>query len=161
MSIDSSLWDVARAARSFLEPVWPEWHRARNLHPDIPSRGTCGRSSLFLLRVLERDCRRRAEWATGVPDAARNETASLGFFTGARWAAHSWVEIDHRWIVDITADQFDLPAIIVTAIGDPRYERSARDPASQHFRDARARTVEELWPAWLGSAQRAHLRAIL
>jgi len=160
MSIDSSLWDIARAARSFLEPAWMKWHHERGVAPETASKGTCGRSSLFLQHVLERDCGRSAQWVTGAPDAS-NAAAMSGFFSGVRWEAHSWVEIDGRWLVDITADQFDLPAIVVARIGDPRYRKGARDAAAPRFREARKRTVEALWPVWIASAQRANLRAIL
>lgn len=147
---------IAGAVRSFLAPVWLEWHRAWGRMPDVPSRWTCGRSSLFLQYVLSRDCGVAAEWVTGVPrhGPEEPEIGPFGFFTGRRWEAHAWVEVESRWVVDITADQFLGPAIIVAQTGDARYGKGRGDTALPAFRDARTVAAERLWPLWQASPDR-------
>ena len=163
MILEPRLWDIARAVRSFLEPIWPEWHRDRGRKPDVPSRGTCGRSSLFLQHVLRHDCRLSADWTTGVPIESQQgpKDPGLGIFTGHDWHAHSWVEVEGGWVVDITADQFLLPAIIVTPIADARYRKGPIDPAGSDFRKARIAAAAALWPLWEASQERAKLLAAL
>jgi hypothetical protein len=57
--------------RRFMEPVWLRWHEASartdgEAIADIPSQFTCGRTSLFVCRVLQRKGY-DAAWLNGVP----------------------------------------------------------------------------------------------
>lgn len=83
---ESTLLEVATAARRFIEPIWLEWHRAWGGDlPAIASQWTCGRSSLFLARVLIAQGL-DAHWASGAPRSAPSgpDIGPYGFFCGER-----------------------------------------------------------------------------
>lgn len=131
------LFLTALRVRAFLEPVWLEWHNAQGDDAPAPlSRSTCGRSSLFLKRVLR----------AGFPpaDAPR---AWFGFHAGGDWRSHAWVEAGD-WIIDLTADQFGDEPVIVAPLHDPRYQKGVCDSAYPEFVRAHRRTVERLWTRW-------------
>jgi hypothetical protein len=107
---------------------------------------TCGRSSLFLQRVLQEDYSVEAIWMTGCPRDANGQPFPAGFHKGEQWLGHSWV-VASDFIVDITADQFDLAPVIMLPESDPRYQSSA-DLALAEYRSKRAATLEMLWPLW-------------
>ena len=65
MPPESMLLGLAIKVRRFLEPHWAIWHKERGLNPDIISRWTYSRSSLFLHHVLEGHGI-PARWTTGV-----------------------------------------------------------------------------------------------
>lgn len=135
---ESRLFHIACNVRGFLEPVWLEWHTARG--GDIPaplSRATCGRSSMFLSRVLR---------AQSPRDACTR--GYFGFHAGRDWLSHAWVE-SGEWIVDITADQFGYEPVIVTGCGDPRYQKGVDDHVCSEFIQAHRRAVDRLWSRWL------------
>jgi hypothetical protein len=131
------LFLTALQVRAFLEPVWLEWHTAGgNDVPSPLSRSTCGRSSLFLMRVLQ----------SSFPPAWCLR-AWFGFHAGSDWQSHAWVEASD-WIIDLTADQFgDEPVIVVTR-PDPRYQKGVCDSAYPEFVRAHRYTVERLWLRW-------------
>ena len=141
------LVDVATSARSFLLPHWYRWHRAWGPpFPSAPSRWTCVRSSLFLLNVL-RQCGVTATIQSG--QARETSPGSVGedcgLLTPIGWAGHAWVEAD-RFVVDITADQFGQPPVVITSSDDPAY-RPARDPANRLAPTASGiAAVAEIWP---------------
>jgi hypothetical protein len=140
-----SLHAIAASVRAFLEPAWRRWQPG----VEPASTNTCGRSSLFLQRVLaDHGC--VAVWANGVPrlNEGGPDLGPFGFFTGLRWESHAWVECD-GFIVDVTADQFGAPPVIVTPASDPRYCAHTFDTASAEAIAARKRTVEALWRDWL------------
>lgn len=144
---------AARQVRVFLEGVWPAWHAERGeATPLPPSAYTCGRSSTFLRRVLDETCGLAAVVEGGTPDAAN---PARGFLGRLGWASHSWVEVEGL-IVDVTADQFGAPPVIVARLADHRY-RAGEDPALPIFKADRAAIVERTWPLWLGSPQRTML----
>jgi hypothetical protein len=62
------------------------------------------------------------------------------------------------WILDVTADQFGAPPVIVAAADDPRYG-VGDDTAPARTRTARRPAVDRLWPQWTTSALRQGLRA--
>lgn len=133
------LFLIALQARSFLEPVWLDWHTTRG--GDIPaplSRTTCGRSSLFLKRVLQAEC----------PAPEGGPQTYFGFHAGSNWQSHAWVETGN-WILDLTADQFGDEPVIVTARPDPRYQKGVCDSAFPEFVRAHRREVEKLWSRWV------------
>lgn len=129
---------LAARVRAFLEPVWVEWHRARGGNLPVPlSRFTCGRSSLFLKRVLESDAE---SWH------ARPQ-GHFGFHTGNEWSSHAWVECGDL-IIDITADQFGDAPIIVTEAPDPRYHKAVSDFPFREFDHAHHGVINRLQSRW-------------
>ncbi len=151
---------TASAARAFLEPVWPLWHAARGTAPAVPSQWTCGRSSLFLQRVLSEDLGVASVWVCGTPRYAEDaeELGPYGFLRDGRWRSHAWV-VAEDWIVDITADQFGAAPVIVSPFSDERYGRGPEDTATDESKQRRHQTVAGLWPLWLTSQERATLYA--
>jgi hypothetical protein len=143
--LQAQLRPIAAASRAFLELIWPEWHGAGpGPVPAILSTRTCGRSSLFLRNALRAEGR-SADWVSGMllPDHAPCEAG------GAGWHHHAWV-VSGGFIVDITADQFGAPPVVVIAAADARY-RPGRDPAWPHAIRARHAAVAAIWPAWLAA----------
>ncbi|WP_323784271.1 hypothetical protein [Thalassovita sp.] len=139
---DPRLTDLAGRVRRFLEPRWAEWH----LHEGspalrTPSQGTCGRSSLFLCKVLQLNGI-AAEFAAGDPTEGPK-----GFHTAQGWKGHAWVE-SGELILDLTADQFGLPSVVIAAQGDPRYARGT-DTSEPEFIARRQRMVRELMDEWM------------
>jgi hypothetical protein len=144
------LFQIAVSARHFIEPVWDEWHRAQG--PDRPSPAsafTCGRTSLFLVKVLQTDGF-EAEWQSGTPRLSEEgpELGPYGFHSGNRWESHAWVCCDGL-IVDITADQFGAEPVIVTSTTDERYRAGDKDTAPPSSIEARRKAVDDIWPRWL------------
>lgn len=152
------LLSVATSVRAFLEPRWPVWHAAAGSPPTIMSSSTCGRSSLFLQRVLQEDHGVEAIWRNGTPRFSPDspELGPFGFFGGTSWESHAWVEVG-QWIIDITGDQFGMPPVVVTNCNDFRYGVGPIDTASPEARQARLRLVEQLWPQWVASDIRPDL----
>ncbi|MBS7542662.1 lasso peptide biosynthesis protein [Ancylobacter oerskovii] len=153
------LEEIATAVRRFLEEVWPAWHAARGEAPAVPSRWTCGRSSLFLLRVLDEQGL-PGRWVSGTPRLGEGqpEIGPYGFFDGRQWHAHAWVRLGDS-IVDVTADQFGAAPVLVVAASDPRYGEGTGDTALPAFAAARERAAAELMPRWRASPERARLGA--
>lgn len=129
-----NLLPIATTARQFLERVWPHWHAKLGMSPAIPSTGTCGRSSLFLQRVLQDEHGIDAAWVTG------------RFISDSTNDKHSWIEAA-GYIIDVTGDQFGLEPIIIVPVGDARY-RAGADGALPEFRVKRERDVTSVWPDW-------------
>lgn len=139
--VDTShqLFMLALQVRSFLEPVWLEWHAAGGADiPSPPSRTTCGRSSLFLKRVLKE----HGIAAGGKPQGY------FGFHAGQDWRSHAWVEAG-SFIIDVTADQFGDEPVIVTTSPDPRYQKGVIDSAYPEFVRSSQRAIDRLWLRWL------------
>ena len=109
---------IARRVRRFLEPQWWCWRGAegRSARGHL-SQGTCDRSSLFLLRVLEEEGL-DARFVIGAPSKGPH-----GYFAAGTWRGHAWVECE-GFILDLTADQFGAPAVQVIPADDPRYSGS-------------------------------------
>ena len=143
-------FELAVSARSFIEPFWHKWHAARGSDkPDVASKHTCGRTSLFLVKALEQDDI-AARWVSGVPRLTEHgpDLGPYGFFTGNRWESHAWV-LSSAWIIDITADQFGADPVTVAPCDDERYRAGDRDTALPAHVAARHRAVEDAWPYWL------------
>jgi hypothetical protein len=95
------------AYRAALSEEWSETtvHPAFTYHPDSPaSAGQCGVSSAWLLHELPWLLRARSRYCVGDIIVADQ---TLQF--------HCWIEIGtptspHRWVVDLTCDQFELLA---------------------------------------------------
>ncbi|NUS71045.1 MAG: hypothetical protein HOQ41_22055 [Ensifer adhaerens] len=145
----TALFDIATAARRFVEPIWVEWHRAwGGTPPAIPSQWTCGRTSLFLVRVLSAQGF-KAHWVSGTPRTKPDEPeiGPYGYVCDGVWQSHAWVECGD-FIVDITADQFGAPPVLVVDCTDNRYNTGNRDTALPEFVLARRRAVDDIWPRW-------------
>ena len=146
---ETALLEIATAARRFIEPIWLDWHRAWGGDlPAIAAQWTCGRSSLFLIRVLNAQGL-DAHWVSGTPRSAPSgpDIGPFGFFHDGSWQSHAWVECGD-YIVDITADQFGAPPVLVVDSTDTRYNKGDRDTALPEFVLARQRAVDAIWPRW-------------
>lgn len=118
----SEIGDVAGSLRPFLERMWQEWKafQGRPLDPfETVSAGMCGFTSAFLAHALE--ALEGGIWKVsgGRPLAGGGITCTSG-----RQNGHFWVESEDGVIVDLTADQFGLPAVIVTTSKDPRFSNT-------------------------------------
>lgn len=140
------LTQYASDTRAFLETVWPRWHKARGIQPSINSTGTCGRSSLFLQKVYLEELAINSNWVTG---GANCGLAHSGYYDGADWNNHSWLEIENTHIVDITADQFGEAPILVLPITDPRFQKGTMDCAHPQAIKNRHNEVRQIWAEWL------------
>lgn len=140
-----------------MEPVWDDWQAADPSHRGAtPSAGTCGRTSLFVRDVLRRQGH-DAHWSNGIP--RRSETSPIGdfgFLVHGRWEAHAWVTCQ-GWIIDITADQFGAPPVIVARTTDPRYAANDLDTADPESIARREATAARLMAAWLDSSMAQQL----
>ncbi|MEP3048753.1 MAG: hypothetical protein ABJL55_15560 [Roseibium sp.] len=146
----AELAKIAAIARTFLLTVWPTWQPEDAAADRNLSENTCGRSSVFLCKLL-RDQGHSADFVSGNPlngPLSEEGTAEEGLFDGHRWCSHAWVR-SGSYIVDITADQFGLPPIIVTDHRDSRYRMSTKDLATPEAQARRHKTAEKLWPKWL------------
>lgn len=147
---------IARAVRAFLEPLWWRQWQGAEAEGVPPSAGMCGRSSLTLQHVLVRDFGIEARWASGTPPSTGlHGTDGVGFLWLGQWVGHAWVEAEGR-IVDITADQFGGPPVLVVSSADPRFRVSEENNAAE-YRSARERAAEDAWRGWLLSDERASL----
>ena len=114
------LVQLAHEARVFLEPHWAAWHsKSGSLEGRrTMSDGTCGRSSQFLRELLKAEGY-DAELVFGSP-----VECDCGYLSEAGWRGHGWVVVaEPACLIDLTADQFGAPPVIITAPDDPRYRR--------------------------------------
>ncbi|MCX8996321.1 hypothetical protein NOF55_16120 [Rhizobiaceae bacterium BDR2-2] len=141
MRDEKALYDLAAALRRFMPDLWREWHmRAGSPLPSPLSTDTCGRTSLVLQGVLA-DAGFQAVWRSGAADAG------CGFFDGARWRSHSWIECG-PFVVDITADQFGAAPVVVALVTDGRYRPGGGDRASGAARLNRRRCADTALLRW-------------
>ena len=145
---------LASDCRRFLEPHWLETHKSWGEEtPDPFSRWMCRYSSIFLALVFHE--RLGSGWTIvgGRPQLQLNATpqGAVGIFaTNGTWNDHCWLE-GNGLVVDITADQFGYPPVIVTVVDDIRYEANLceRDIESD-LRKLRHRPTSWLtaWRTW-------------
>lgn len=148
---EARLIRLAHEARAFLEPHWREWYQCAGAPPGRVSlsQGTCGRSSRFLRDML-REEGFVAELAFGSPI-----TCPCGFHSADGWRGHAWVIChDPPRIVDITADQFHAPPVIVAPLDDARYIRG-EDVAGEDFIAKRQKIARALLKEWRARRQPA------
>lgn len=142
----SELGDLCASLRYFLEPKWKEW-KASTSSPmdalDTLSSGMCGFSSIFVVEALNRLTDDQWEFVGGQPVSGGGVICRAGKQNG-----HFWALSDRGVIVDLTADQFGLPAVVVTMAGDPRYNATF----DQVQIDAHVPRVEEVGAMWLEEA---------
>ena len=104
---------TAQDIRIFLETIWPGWHASKGRPVPMPaSRGTCQTSSLFLTEVL------RLKGIEAQVEQGNDPAKQEGYLYRNDWHGHAWVELPGL-IVDVTGDQFDLPAVHITDPGSP------------------------------------------
>lgn len=141
MPENAKLRELVTAVRHFMPDIWHGWHREYGRPtPSVLSTGTCGRTSLLLRTILVSEGF-DAVWCNGaVADGG-------GFFDGHVWHAHAWV-MSNDLIIDITADQFKAPPVIVTAADDPRYRATGVDPALPEWRDRREKAAQAAFVLW-------------
>src|SRR5947209_6460067 len=120
MQVDRALQQVTEQVRAFLEQHWTLWHDAWGPPlPDPLSRWTCIRSAAFLAVVLK-DNGLPARTASGRSTSEGFPDQGYGFRTPDGWQDHAWVLCaDH--ILDVTADQFGEPRVLITGKRDARY----------------------------------------
>ena len=145
--IDLVLVRWGRAVRQFLIPHGREWRLPTSSRGEPLSSGTCGRSSLLLTRVLQNELALDARWACGSP--GEDGTSPHGYFDGSGWRGHAWVIVGQR-IVDVTADQFGDPPVVVTSASDARYAEGP-DLALAEHKASRIVTAERLFSLWLAA----------
>ena len=106
----------------------------------------------MLMRAFDR-CGIRATLQSGqAPQASQNLPGNdCGVFTANGWEGHAWVEAN-GFVIDITADQFGHPPIIVTPASDPTY-RPALD-ATHRLTPTKSgiAAIDLIWPLWCSYA---------
>jgi hypothetical protein len=118
----SKIGDTASDLRAFLEPVWTDWkiQTKRPIGCDAAaSENMCGFSSAFASIALAE--MEGGDWriAGGWPKSGGGVACP-----GRKLNSHFWTVSDDGIVVDLTADQFGMPTIIVTSERDPRYIES-------------------------------------
>ena len=118
----SALGDTASELRSFLEPLWMHRKSATGRLPDAGtscSEGMCGFSASFMALALS--ALEGSDWrvAGGWPQSGGGMACPRRSLK-----AHFWTVSEDGIVVDLTADQFGHPCIIVTGANDPRYVES-------------------------------------
>jgi len=146
----SEIGDLAGLLRSFIEPYWRAW-KAESGKPQGPfetdSAGMCGFTSCFVAAALNREIGGDWRLAGGRPGSEGpygGVTCSAG-----RQNGHFWAQSEDGLIVDITADQFGLPTVVVTTAGDPRYQATF----SEAEIEAHLPKVEPVACEWLEAAE--------
>ncbi|WP_308220078.1 hypothetical protein [Nisaea acidiphila] len=137
----AELEEIAAEVRRFLETVWPDWHRLRGRSlPDPLSLGTCQTSSLFLAAVLH------AHGHGAHIEQGNDPEAEEGYLHDGAWHGHAWVECG-GWILDISADQFGRPPVLLAPVDDPAYRRGA-DTAFESAKRQRRELVDAAMDKW-------------
>lgn len=134
---------LATSARAFMIPHWRRWHEEWGPPaPSTLSQWTCVRSSLFLSTVLL-EAETRATVESGVPDAG----SPVGFRKNDGWTSHAWVRCGGL-IVDITADQFGGPNVLLTDGADVRYRAGDNEPSVLAPTNSARREAQRLLDEW-------------
>lgn len=124
MTMDTVLATLVARCRAFLETEWPDWHRCHGRsRPACLSTGTCVTSSLFLQQVLLENGFDAAVAHGDIPGQ------DVGICVHGKWHGHAWVTTDEH-VIDITADQFGQPPVIITTRYDKRYRAKDNITAS-------------------------------
>ncbi|AFY93584.1 hypothetical protein [Chamaesiphon minutus] len=123
--MQSDLLNLCSQARQFLEPRWLLLHQSwGDPQPKTTSEYMCRYTSIFLKAILNVGNCPSWRLVAGRPIAREYEGTQKGCFGFRRsdglFFDHCWVQSSNL-IVDITADQFEDKAIIITPIGDSRY----------------------------------------
>lgn len=139
---------VATVTRVCLERVWPSW-RHINRCPEAAdgciSYETCIPSSFTLRNVLQETVR---DWNWHVCGGRPTKRTPHGgvWFAADRGGSHLWVEgrrrPGHIVTVDITADQFGGPCVLIEANGSPFHVSNATRPLLQYYQSREERTIE-------------------
>jgi hypothetical protein len=141
---DHRLWRIGHAARRFALPHWAAWHTAWGPPmPQCASQWTCVRTALFVTYILS-DLEIPAAFQSG---QTSDPASPHGFRTEDGWESHAWVAASGA-ILDITADQFGEPEILIVSAADTRY-RAGSDPRTRLTPSpkviAAARSLHRAW----------------
>lgn len=126
-----------------------EWHRHAGAdRPTIASQGTCGRTSLFLQRVLKTQGF-SADWVCGRPRSGplEPEIGPFGFNCGKSWQSHAWVECGD-FIVDIKPINSARLRSSLSIARTTATTKATGMGALPEFVLARRRAVDDIWPQW-------------
>jgi hypothetical protein len=140
---------LAEGVRSFLEPRWMEWRVGRG-HPPLEegkaaSWDMCRFSTSFLHHVLEREMPEE-DWIIlgGSPDDDQDIDRNVGLPGGYhdrstdQWHGHYWItDGAYDLVVDVTADQFDGPAVLVVSeSGDEAWGHEVAGQYAENYLEA-------------------------
>lgn len=137
-------YNFAVEIRDFLKPLWKEKHKILRLNQPISEdQKMCQFTSLFLKMVIES----LGEEAYFRGGGTRFPDVKDGGFRDSEgvWHTHFWVEVDNEFIIDITANQFGAPEVIVTSLDDDRYKSNITGDELSEF----ACNVEKTAFSWL------------
>lgn len=118
----SRIGDTATELRSFLEPLWLRRKAETGRLPDAGSplsEGMCGFTSAFVVLALSVTDGPGWRMAGGWPQSGGGIACRRGRLHG-----HFWAVSEDGIVVDLTADQFGHPNVIVTTDRDARYVES-------------------------------------
>jgi hypothetical protein len=123
-----------RAIRLQLVPHWTEWAQRKNRPEAADGKGLCRYTAVALSKILGK------EWKVAGGEALVHGHPG-GFFDGLEWHGHYWVT-NGRHILDITANQFGAPDVIVTEAGDVRYHKNyTQEELSEHIVHVRVQAI--------------------
>jgi len=89
----------------------------------------CRSTSIFLAEVFRQQLGSVWQLVGGRPSQHHDATpeGAVGIFaTNGTWNDHCWLE-GNGLVVDITADQFGYPTVIITAASDVRYQANVSE----------------------------------
>lgn len=118
----SEIGDAAATLRQTVERAWADWHAvsAKPKDPFKPdSQNMCGFTASFVSLALPDIIGGKWQVTGGWPQNGGGILCASG-----EKKAHFWSVSKCGLVVDITADQFGLPAVIVTTRDDNRYRPS-------------------------------------
>ena len=110
---------------------------------ETDSAGMCGFTSAFLVRALQMLDGGTWRVEGGRPLAGGGLTCASG-----RQRGHFWAASEDGIIVDLTADQFGLPTVLVTTVRDARYCNTFTQPEIE----GHLPKVESVAECWLEAA---------
>jgi hypothetical protein len=113
---DAELHPRLIVLRTALEGYWAAWAEEKG-RPEAASGATmCRFTAAFLVELLG------WPWRVAGGDDYGDDNLG-GFFDGTEWHAHYWVT-DGLRIIDLTANQFGGPPIVLTNVNDARYSEN-------------------------------------
>jgi len=140
------VWEIRR----FLEPHWVKAHLSWGAEiPQPPSRWMCRSTSIFLAEVFRTQLGSVWQIVGGRPEKYLDATpeGAVGIFaTNGTWNDHCWLE-ENGLVVDLTADQFGHPTVIITAADALRYRANlSEQDMAEDLLKLRSRSI-----AWLAA----------
>lgn len=141
----------AASLRPFLEERWRAF-KASSPRPydafEAESKGMCGFTSAFVAEAMRQAV--GGDWRVAGGLARPGSYSAYG---------HLWTVSDDGELVDLTADQFGMPSVIVTTVRDPRFtETYCEEDIGRHLpmvQPLSLRWIEEAVDEGLVPASRA------